>query len=89
MKQKFIDKWNGVFFPKIKIWFEPICFRNVVIVGLPVYDKLLTPRPKALQLCIDRLGGEAAAIYDITVAYSDTTAADGITRLAAPSLAGQ
>lgn len=45
---------------------------HAVNQGLKPLKNLLTPRTKAAWLCVEQLRGTAAAIYDVTVAYSGT-----------------
>jgi lysophosphatidate acyltransferase len=54
--------------------------------GLPIFDQLLTPRLKALQLCVERLRPSADAVYDITIAYSSTLCPQDKLRRVGPSL---
>ncbi|XP_064642316.1 1-acyl-sn-glycerol-3-phosphate acyltransferase epsilon-like [Lineus longissimus] len=52
---------------------------------LAVLEHVLTPRFKATCLCIQTLREEIDAVYDVTVAYSNTNSADG-KRRTAPSM---
>ena len=56
--------------------------------GLPAYEHVLIPRLKALQLCVEELREACSAVYDVTIAYSNTT--DEVTgkRVEAPGLPG-
>lgn len=54
--------------------------------GFPVLEHVLTPRLKALQLCVTGLRNKADAIYDVTAAYSNTGEFEG-PRTHAPGLA--
>jgi len=63
------------------------------VAGLPVFHHVLVPRSKGLWLCAERLRACATAIYDVTIAYSNTlksTSNDGSSTFhaAAPSLSG-
>ena len=42
--------------------------------GWPMFNHVLAPRLKAIELCVGRLRGNAAAVYDVTAAYSSTLA---------------
>jgi len=60
--------------------------------GLPLFTNVLSPRVKAVQLCIETLRQSTDAIYDVTVAYSSTlppTSSSAQQRLVAPTLAGR
>ena len=66
------------------------CSVLCVGAGLPLFLHVLTPRLKALQLCIDSLRSSADAVYDVTIAYSSTLPrlSSAQQRLPAPSLGG-
>lgn len=58
------------------------------LLGVPVFENVLCPRVKALQMCTDKLRPAASAIYDVSVAYSSTVTPSGKKRAPGPSLAG-
>ena len=60
----------------------------MLLSGFPVLEHVLTPRLKALQLCVTGLRNKADAIYDVTAAYSNTGEFEG-PRTHAPGLAGK
>ena len=54
--------------------------------GLAPLNHVLFPRYKAMQLCLDRLRPSTQAVYDVTVAYSNTKQPDNGVRLTSPGL---
>ena len=58
-------------------------------LGFPVFEHVLCPRVKALQMCTDKLRPAASAVYDVSVAYSSAVTPSGRERAPGPSLAGQ
>ena len=63
-------------------------YEILLIKGLEVLVNVLTPRTKAMSLCCDRLRSRTDAIYDVTIAYSDTSDPTTKQRLPAPGLLG-
>lgn len=57
-------------------------------LGLQVLENVLTPRVKALQISLQELVGHVIAVYDVTIAYSNTKDPSG-TRIASPGMPGQ
>ncbi|KAL5017407.1 hypothetical protein ScPMuIL_006996 [Solemya velum] len=53
--------------------------------GLQVLENVLTPRVKALQISLQELVGHVTAVYDVTIAYSNTKDPSG-TRIASPGM---
>ncbi|XP_022089661.1 1-acyl-sn-glycerol-3-phosphate acyltransferase epsilon-like [Acanthaster planci] len=47
---------------------QAFAFKN----GLAVTNHVLSPRIKAVNMCIQGLRGHTAAVYDVTIAYSNT-----------------
>ena len=43
-----------------------------MVSGLAVTNHVLSPRIKAVNMCIQGLRGLADAVYDVTIAYSNT-----------------
>ncbi|XP_074640968.1 1-acyl-sn-glycerol-3-phosphate acyltransferase epsilon-like [Tubulanus polymorphus] len=54
--------------------------------GLEVFEHVLTPRVKATHMGVNMLKGHIDALYDLTIAYSDSTDSTG-KRITAPSMA--
>lgn len=59
-----------------------------VCIGLPVLKHVLIPRSKALRLCMEKLRNRLDAVYDVTIAYSNTRkeSEGSVSRLNSPSL---
>ncbi|RDD46210.1 1-acyl-sn-glycerol-3-phosphate acyltransferase epsilon [Trichoplax sp. H2] len=55
-------------------------------LGLPVLSQVLTPRTKATEVSMERLGEYFDAVYDITIAYTDDAKTYQQVREPAPSM---
>ena len=67
-------------------------FNYLFFSDLAVLHQVLSPRIRAFHMCLVGLKDHVDAVYDVTIAYSNTgekTGGEKIQRITAPSLTGK
>ena len=63
--------------------------KRLCFSGYEELDNLLAPKLKGFELALKQLQGHAEAVYDVTIAYSNTTDPSTGERIPAPGMPGK